>query len=173
MSSASLPHGDRDYAIYLPRISRSLLDDLAAHLSQCCQEHVARTVVDPVSDYLTAKNEVACARPSSAELDSALRTVERAALLMGEFQALARPLDEYEEIERGLLLLKSRLSAYERGFDILAEQLRFAKDEAEGHKRRSVAAEHKLEVLMSAVSRIFDMLPAKLTAVGASGKAAS
>lgn len=170
MSSPS-PSDVYDCAIYVPRISRSLLNDLAGHLSQCCGNKVEGEVHDGAARVIEVASarfhgKVAHSAPSASELASALATVKRAAALMAEFLAVGRQIGEYDEIERSLHVLMDRISQYECSFDLVAEQLREAKVEAEEYQRRCVTAEHKLDLLTGAVLKMFGgALPSRFSAV--------
>lgn len=170
MSSSS--HSDvYDCAIYVPRINKSLLDDLANHLSKCCGNEVGSALHEGAPrliDVTPARrvDERAPGAPPSDDLAAALATVGRAAALMAEFQSLGRPVGDYEEIERRHNLLEDRLAQYECGFDLVAEQLREARDEAEEYQRRCATAEQKLDVLMGAVLKMFSgALPNSISAL--------
>ena len=181
--------GDKEYASYVPTVRRSVMEDLANHLQACCpaDEDHAAPILDVLDAYgsdidrpkrtglhreglnregldreLGEAERLASELPTPAQLDKALRTVERAASVMDSCQALVRQVREYQGMEQSLTLLKSRLSTYEQSVEEFAEELRHSKDEAEDYKQRSLAAEHKLQVLMSAVAHMFDTLSGRL-----------
>ena len=170
MSSSS--HSDvYDCAIYVPRINRSLLDELASHLSKCCGKEAGSAVHEAAPRLIDVTpvrgvDEVVPGAPATGDLAAALETVERAAVLMAEFQSLGRLVEDYEEIERRHHLLEDRLAQYECGFGLVAEQLREARDEAEEYQRRCATAEEKLDVLMGAVLKMFrGALPGSVSAL--------
>lgn len=160
MSSSRPPYGDHDHGIHVPSISRALLDELATHLRDCCQEPIDVPDLNAQALTIGVQPRPGDGRgvPTPVELDNALTTIARAAALMAEFQSLMKPAKEYEEVKRGLHVLSDRLSQYEHGFEILNGQLRDMQDIAEVYRRRCMTAEHKLAVLKDAVSGLLGVM---------------
>ena len=146
---------DQSLAIYMPGVSRSLLEELAGHLRGCFHGTSATSMdLTEVPDVLAASAGVRAA-PSPAELADALATIKRAA-------ALVSPLVEHEQLKRSFISLEQQVSQYERSFDSVTEKLQHVKAEAAEYKRRFLAAEEKLDVLMGALSRAVGLLPPQL-----------
>lgn len=160
--SSPLDPIDQSLAIYMPGVSRSLLEELAGHLRGCYSGSPATGMdLSEVPDVLAAGAGVRAA-PSPAELADALATIKRTA-------AFVSPLGEHEQLKRNLLSLKQQVSEYERSFDSVSEKLQYVKDEAAEYKRRFLAAEEKLDVLMGALSQVVGLLPTQLRRQPAAG----
>lgn len=153
--SPPLDPTDQSLAIYMPGVSRSLLEELAGHLRGCFNGPSATSMVaTEVADVLTASAGVHAA-PSPAELADALATIKRAA-------AFVSPLGEHEQLKRDFVLLEQQVNEYERSFNSVTAKLQYVKDEAAEYKRRFLAAEEKLDMLMSALSQVVGLLPNQL-----------
>ncbi len=153
--SSSLDPIDQSLAIYMPGVSRSLLEELAGHLRGCYSSTLATSMeLTEVPEVIAARAGVRAA-PSPAELADALAMIKRTAAFMS-------PPGEHEQLKRNLLSLKQQVGEYERNFDSVSEKLQHVKDEAAEYKRRFMAAEEKLDVLMGALSQVVGLLPTQL-----------
>ena len=149
--------GGSGSALYGPRISRSLVDQLEAHL---------RTLSTPVAESVEVRKEGRTDGPPSSavahapaqlridQLESALVCVKKAAKAMAELDQRAVSADERAATREALATLEQRLFAFEREFATMSERLRDARRETEEHKQRSIVAESKLDSLMAAVARM-------------------
>ena len=143
---------DQSLAIYMPGVSRSLLEELAGHLRGCFSGTTSTSIVLTEDPDVTVVGADPRAGPSTAELADALATIKRTA-------AFVSPLGEHERLKRDCLSLERQVSEYERSFASVTEKLQYVKDESAEYKRRFLAAEEKLEVLMSALTQVVDLLP--------------
>lgn len=150
--SPSLDPVDQSLAIYMPGVSRSLLEELAGHLRGCFSPPIATSIVLTEEADATIVGEGTRPAPSPAQLADALATIKRTA-------AFVSPSGEHEQLKRNCVLLEQQVTAYERSFASVTEKLQYVKDESAEYKRRFLAAEEKLEVLMSALSQVVDLLP--------------
>ncbi len=149
--------GGSGSALYGPRISRSLVDQLESHL---------RTLGAPAAETVEVRKESRIESPPSTavahapaqlridQLESALVCVKKAAKAMAKLDEQAVSPDERAATREALATLEQRVHAFEREFATMSERLRDARRETEEHKQRSIVAESKLDSLMAAVARM-------------------
>lgn len=149
-------------ALYGPRISRSLVDQLESQLRTLGVSAIAVPAPAPVVKHC----EALAAAPISAvaskgsshlgidQLESALNCVKKAARTMALLDEQAVGPDERASMNEALSGLERRLHAFEGEFAAMAERLRDARRETEEHRQRTLAAETKLDSLMAAVAKM-------------------
>ena len=155
-------------ALYGPRISRSLVDQLESHL---------RTLSIPAADTdrVRAGGRIEGPAPSAVsqapiqlridQLENALICVKNAAKAMAELEKQVVSMDERAGMQAALATLERRLRGFEREFATVTEQLRDAQRETEEHRQRSLVAQSKLDSLMAAVAKMIAPLgPAEVVA---------
>ena len=144
-------------ALYGPRISRSLVDQLESHL---------RTLGVPALETDRPRKVALIEGPALSagphvpvqlridQLENALICVKNAAKAMAEFDEKAVSANERAGMQETLAVLERRLHDFEREFSTMSEQLRDARRETEEHRQRSLVAESKLDSLMAAVAKM-------------------
>ena len=149
--------GGSGSALYGPRISRSLVDQLESHLRT-----LGAPAADPVRDRKGDRTD-GSASPAVAhapiqlridQLENALNCVKKAAKAMAERDEQVVSSNERTGMQQTLAALEQRVHAFEREFVTVSEQLRDARRETEEHRQRSLVAESKLDSLMAAVAKM-------------------
>lgn len=160
MSSEVGPSRGSGAALYGPRISRSLVDQLESQLRTLGVPAIAVPVAAPAVKH--CEKPVSTPVPAAAgrgtlgidQLESALNCVKKAARAMAELDEQAVGPDERASMNEALSGLERRLHAFEGEFATMSEKLRASRREVEEHRQRSHAAETKLESLMTAVAKM-------------------
>lgn len=145
MSSHRSP-GDWDGAVYVPPISRTLLEQLDQHLRGFCE---ATAFAGPDKNGKPAPG--APVLPTADELAGSLLLIVKAAAVMNKVDLLFRAGSGSSNDWIGELTQK--VSVYQSCLDAAASQLRSAYADVEEYKQRSFVAERKLELLMSVISQ--------------------
>ena len=162
MSSEVGPSRGSGAALYGPRVSRSLVDQLESQLRTLGVPAIAVLAAVPAVKHCeapaSAKTSATIENRSGhlgiAQLESALNCVKEAARAMAALDEQAVGPDERTSMNEALSGLERRLHAFEGEFATMAGKLRDARRETEEHKQRSLAAESKLDSLMAAVAKM-------------------
>lgn len=145
-------------AIYLPQISRTLVDQLDFHLrtfNLTAADKADQPVKQSVAKRPAAAPSEDCASLlRSDQLENNLLCIEQAARMMASLVEQAGSVDEREKLGISLAQVENKLGVFERAFETMSDELREARRDAEEQRCRALVAESRLENLVSAVTKM-------------------